>query len=503
VSRWAADGATQDRMLFNSLEFLLFFPAVLALYAVAPRTIRWLVLLVASYAFYMAWRPEFILLIVASTIVDYIAGHRIAATEERGTRRLWLCVSLAVNLGLLFTFKYAGFVTGELNDLFELLGVSARVPETDLPLPVGISFYTFQTLSYTIDIFYRRGKVERHLGIFALYVAYFPQLVAGPIERSTSLLPELKKKVDFDWERITSGLRLALWGMFKKVVIADRLAVTVNLVYGAPGEYSGGTLALATVFFAFQIYCDFSGYSDIAIGISRVLGVRLMTNFERPYLAASIRDFWRRWHISLSTWFRDYLYIPLGGNRVRRARWMVVVMITFVVSGVWHGANWTFVVWGAIHGALLVVEGAFRKRSAAVEGEPKHAGTIGRLAGTAYTLAVVLLAWVFFRAENVTEAWQIVQRIVTFPGELIGAESAMAWFSEDLPRLGLAGDELVLACLLIVGLTVLQIARERRGRAIEQRDLPIWLRWGLDYAAIFGILVFGRFGENAFIYFQF
>jgi len=499
-------------MLFNSLEFLLFFPAVLALYALAPRTMRWLVLLVASYAFYMAWRPEFIILIVASTIVDYIAAGRIARTEERGPRRFWLSVSLVVNLGLLFTFKYAGFVTGELNDLFELLGVSARVPQTDLPLPVGISFYTFQTLSYTIDVFYRRGKVERHLGIFALYVAYFPQLVAGPIERSVSLIPELKKTVHFDWERITSGLRLALWGMFKKVVIADRLAVTVNLVFGAPDSYSGGTLALATVFFAFQIYCDFSGYSDIAIGISRVLGVRLMTNFERPYLAVSIRDFWRRWHISLSTWFRDYLYIPLGGNRVRRARWMLVVMITFVVSGVWHGANWTFVIWGAIHGSLLVVESAFRKRRPArLEGQTEDHGagrmtlsrSLARLAGTAYTFAAVLLAWVFFRAENVGEAWRIVGRIVSFPGELAGASSATAWFSEDLPRLGLPVDELLLAGLLIVGLSIVQVARELRGRAVEQRDLPLWLRWGLDYAAIFGILIFGRFGENAFIYFQF
>ena len=488
-------------MLFNSFEFLLFFPAVLAVYYAAPRVTRIFVLLVASYAFYMAWRPELILLIAGSTLVDYVAARNIGATESRSRRRAWLTLSLSVNLGLLFLFKYAGFATREANELLEALGVAGRVPVLDLPLPVGISFYTFQTLSYTINVFFRRATVERNAGAFALYVAYFPQLVAGPIERSGRLLPQLKDLPPLDAQRCVSGLRLALWGMFKKVVIADRLAVLVDLVYGSPGAYTDEALGLATIFFAFQIYCDFSGYSDIAIGISRVIGVDLMTNFRRPYLALGVRDFWRRWHISLSTWFRDYLYIPLGGSQLPLVRWALVVLFVFLVSGLWHGANWTFVVWGGIHGTLLVLEGLVGDRARTWAEKLPMAGGLLRGLMRPATFLVVLVAWVFFRAESVSDGFLIVERMAHVPYEaLLGEGASLAWLETDAKRLGLAGFELGLAVVAILGLVAAELVRELRGRPWNP---PTWLQWSADYAGLLGILVLGRFSENAFIYFQF
>ena len=335
-------------MLFNSVEFLLFFPIVVSLYLLIKHSQRWVLLLVASYYFYMAWKPEYILLIVASTFIDYFCGRKMGSIEEKKKRRPYLYLSLLTNLGILFTFKYFDFFTDSLQGLSEYFHLPYESPALQLILPMGISFYTFQTMSYSVDIYQGKLKPEKHFGIFALFVSFFPQLVAGPIERASNLLPQFHKPFTFDRKKAVSGLQLMLWGMFKKVVVADRLAFLVNAVYDQPGEYEGFTLFLATIFFAFQIYCDFSGYSDIAIGAARILGFDLMKNFDTPYSARNVSEFWRRWHISLSTWFKDYVYIPLGGNRVVKWRWYYNLMITFLVSGLWHGANWTFVIWGGL-----------------------------------------------------------------------------------------------------------------------------------------------------------
>jgi len=339
-------------MLFNSLDFLIFFPVIVGLYFALSPKYRWVLLLGASYYFYMCWKAEYIILIVFSTLVDYFAARQMARIQEKKKRRPFLYLSLLSNLGLLFFFKYWNFFSGETRALLDSWNIMADVPTFQLLLPVGISFYTFQTLSYTIDVYNGKLEPEKNLGRFALYVSFFPQLVAGPIERATHLLPQLRQTFDFDYQRVVSGLQQMLWGFFKKVVIADRLAVYVNEIYASPGDENGLALLLATYFFAFQIYCDFSGYSDIAIGAARVMGYDLMENFRTPYLSKSIREFWSRWHISLSTWFRDYLYIPLGGNRVPQVRWFLNLFIVFVVSGFWHGANWTFLIWGALQEAI-------------------------------------------------------------------------------------------------------------------------------------------------------
>ncbi|MEO8165264.1 MAG: MBOAT family O-acyltransferase [Betaproteobacteria bacterium] len=347
-------------MLFNSFEFLAFFAVFVAVYFSTPSRFRWIVLLIGSYVFYMAWRPSYVLLIVASTLLDYCAGRTIAGSDNKAVRLAALSASVSVNLGLLFTYKYLDFVITTIDGVTGYWGMPADIPLANLVLPVGISFYTFQTMSYTIDIFRDRIGPERHFGLFAVYVAFFPQLVAGPIERAEHLLPQFRRKTQLDYERWRSGLMQAMWGLFKKACIADLASPFVNGVYADPQAFNGSYLLLATFLFGLQIYCDFSGYSDIAVGVARVLGFDLMTNFKQPYFSTSLSDFWRRWHISLSTWFRDYVYIPLGGSRVSRLRMTFNILIVFIISGVWHGANWTFALWGLIHGVWLILVSTHR-----------------------------------------------------------------------------------------------------------------------------------------------
>jgi alginate O-acetyltransferase complex protein AlgI len=337
----------------------------------------------------------------------YIAALQIQKTEIKSKRKAWLMLSLIVNLGALFLFKYLNFFADSTRAIFEQFNIFYNSPAFNILLPVGISFYTFQTLSYTIDVYRGSMKAEKDYALFALYVSFFPQLVAGPIERATNLLPQLSKFNKFDYQRIASGLRLMLWGMLKKVVVADRLAIYVNQVYNNVDDYSGLPLLFATVFFAFQIYADFSGYSDIAIGGARVMGVDLMTNFKRPYLSRSIKEFWARWHISLSTWFRDYLYIPLGGNRVVKWRWYYNLFITFLISGLWHGANWTFVIWGALHGTYLIAEIFIKNKqfTAEIPFKVKHVFRV------VVTFAFVLVSWVFFRANSIQDVGYIMTNV--------------------------------------------------------------------------------------------
>jgi len=335
-------------MLFNSFTFLIFFPVVVAVYFAIPHRFRWAWLLAASCYFYMAFIPVYIFILFFLIAIDYVAGILIEGAE--GTRRKWyLVMSIVANVGMLAVFKYFNFLNANARAVAEVFHWPYGLPALNIILPIGLSFHTFQAMSYTIEVYRGRHKAERHLGIYAIYVMFFPQLVAGPIERPQNLIHQFREVHDFDYDRVTEGVKRMAFGLFMKVVIADRLADYVNPVYNNPYTYEGLTLVIATIFFALQIYCDFAGYSQMAIGAAEVMGFKLMRNFNRPYLSRSISEFWSRWHISLSSWFRDYLYIPLGGNRVAPLRWYYNLFVTFLLSGLWHGANWTFVIWGALN----------------------------------------------------------------------------------------------------------------------------------------------------------
>lgn len=333
-------------MLFNSFAYALFLPVVFCLYWFLPHKYRWSLLLVASYYFYMSWNPKYVFLILFTTIVSYSAAILLEKKQDVRRKKAIICITAISCLGVLVYFKYFNFLSQAAIDFLSVFAIRLNPLTVDVLLPVGISFYTFQTLSYVIDVYKGDVKAEKHFGYYATFISFFPQLVAGPIERTRNLLPQIKDVHEFDYNQATYGLKLMAWGFFKKLVIADVLSKYVQMVYSSPYDYVGFALVLASLFFTIQIYCDFSGYSDIAIGTAKLLGINLMTNFKNPYLSASVKEFWSRWHISLSTWFRDYVYIPLGGNRVGKLRHNVNLLVTFLISGLWHGANWTFVVWG-------------------------------------------------------------------------------------------------------------------------------------------------------------
>lgn len=489
-------------MLFNSLHFLIFFPVVVALYFAIPHRHRWPLLLVASYYFYMSWKAEYAVLIVASTLIDYFAGLRMGRIPDRKGRRPYLALSLLVNLGLLFSFKYFEFFSDNLRMMLNQFNIFYDQPAYSLLLPVGISFYTFQTLSYSIDVYRGKQKPERHFGIFAVYVSFFPQLVAGPIERPSNLLPQFMREHHFDYARVTAGLKLMLWGFFKKVVVADRLALLVDPVYSEPEKYAGAPLVIATVFFAFQIYCDFSGYSDIAIGSAKVMGFDLMQNFRRPYFAKSIGEFWHRWHISLSTWFRDYVYIPLGGNRVASSRLYINAMITFVVSGLWHGANWTFVVWGALHGTYIMFEMMtkdLRPRLSHQIGLDRFPALEKWLeVGTVFVL--VCFAWIFFRADSLGDAWFIITHIF---GD-VGSYLQPGYLELQFRGMGVTRIDLLHAFAAIGLLVLFELVERRKGVWTRLQERPIWVRWSFYYALLILCVFYAPYNRaQNFIYFQF
>lgn len=494
-------------MSFISPEYILFCVLFFPIYFVLPHRMRWLWLLITSYAFYAYGHAEYLWIIVLTTAVDYVVGRLIDATDDPRRRKLLLATSLTLNLGVLFVFKYFNFFNDSLSAIFQQTGTPYHISAFTLALPVGISFYTFQSMAYTIDVYRRKIPAERHAGIFATFVAFFPQLVAGPIERAPHMLPQYRIKARFDAARTVEGLQRILWGFFKKVVIADRLAIYVNAVYNTPEQYSGIPLIVATVFFAFQIYCDFSAYTDIAIGTARIMGFNLMENFRQPYFARSIREFWARWHISLSTWFRDYLYIPLGGNRVPFPRQLLNLFIIFLVSGLWHGASWTFVIWGALHGVYTVAQAIWermRKPTQSVPVMPTEAPTpppqrvwLAPLQ-IALTFAAVCFAWIFFRANSFSDATYIVSHLFVFgqPGGLTDP------FSQ-----GLLGKqiEFVIAIALIGLLMLVDALDGRYGLNHLFRASPTALRWAIYYGVGAAIIFSGLYGSGAqeFIYFQF
>lgn len=479
-------------MLFNSLQFIFFFPIVVALYFVLNPKYRWILLLLASYYFYMCWNYKYVVLIVTSTVIDYVSGILLYRSQRKRYRVIFLLLSLFTNLGLLFFFKYFNFFSDTINLIFSKFNIFYQSPTFDYLLPVGISFYTFQTLSYTIDIYRRKRSPEYHFGKFALFVSFFPQLVAGPIERSVNLLPQFNQNFKFEYERVKNGILMMCWGFFKKVVIADRLAEYVNLVYNNAADYSGLQNAVATFFFSFQIYCDFSGYSDIAIGSAMIMGYNLMTNFRRPYLAQNIGEFWHRWHISLSTWFRDYVYIPLGGNRVAKWRWHTNLFITFLVSGLWHGANWTFVIWGALHGFYLVfaiwierITDRFNRLFRLNKAPRLH-----RVLRILKTFVLVYLAWIFFRANSFGDAIIVLKNLFHFePGTVINLyENKIDFF------IALTG---------IIVLVIIEILEEQIGFYARLKTLGRPVKWAILAGLLLLVVVLGVWNEVDFLYFQF
>jgi alginate O-acetyltransferase complex protein AlgI len=478
-------------MLFNSFEYFLFLPAVVLVYFLLPFRWRNLFLLAGSYFFYMSWKWEFGFLMLFTSLVNYFAGLKISSTPERNTRRLWLTAAVILSLGVLVYFKYANFFIAEAAAILKSLGLKVSEYYLKVILPVGISFFTFQALSYTIDVYRGKMHVEKNPVEFTLFVSFFPQLVAGPIERATNLLGQFKKEQYFSSDRLLQGSKLILWGLFKKVVIADRLSSYVAQVYASPESFGGSTLLLATFFFAFQIYCDFSGYSDIAIGSAHILGFRLMQNFNLPYLATSIRDFWHRWHISLSTWFADYVYKPLGGNRVAAGRWIFNIMAVYLVSGLWHGANWTFITWGAVFGLLYLAEhyGDLLLKKAGLDDFFYSSGIL-HIARVIFILTAVLVSWVFFRARNMSDAGYIVTHMLTG--------------LDRIPYLGSSAFETVLGLIFIMMLYGIQVLQYRGIISIYMSPSGVsrYLRW-TGYAFILVMIAMFGVSSEQFIYFQF
>ena len=476
-------------MVFNSYAFLVFFPIVVLAYYLLPMRARRPWLLAASYYFYMCWNAQYALLIAASTLVTYGCALGLGKTKSRGGRHAILAVGLAVNLGILCFFKYFGFFADMLSRISGLLGVRMTVPVFDVLLPVGISFYTFQALGYMIDVY--RGQIppERNLMRYALFVSFFPQLVAGPIERSENLLAQVNEDHPLDGKAVRDGLLVMLLGFFEKLVIADRASVYVDAVYGNWQQASGVQILLATVAFAFQIYGDFSGYSHIAIGAAKVLGYNLMENFRQPYFAVSVRDFWRRWHISLSTWFRDYVYIPLGGSRVGPVRRALNVMVTFTISGLWHGAAMNYIAWGAANGALQVAESFLPRRV----NEPRS--RLGKCAKALLTFCVIDATWMIFRAHALSTVVHMAVRMVRHM-----ASAPMA-----------TGFTFPQALVLLIGIAILGAldALHESGRTVtawlDRRSSAV--RMALILLGVLLIVIFGVWGTNynaqAFIYFQF
>ncbi len=475
-------------MNFNSIQFLIFYPIIAVLNFIVPRKYRWIPLLISSYYFYMTWNAKLFFLILFTTAVSFASGLLIEKKPKQKT--LWMVISVVASLSVLFFFKYYNFFVGNIGNF---IGIDLTLR---LVLPVGISFYTFQTLSYSIDVYRGNIKAERNFFYYALFVSFFPQLVAGPIERPNNLLPQLHAEHTFNSNDLYIGAKRMLAGFFKKIVVADTVAVYVNAVYNNPVNKSGLAIIVATLLFSVQIYCDFSGYTDIAIGCARIMGYRLMQNFDRPYSAENIRDFWARWHISLSSWFKDYLYIPLGGNRKGYTRQLVNLFIVFVASGLWHGAEWTFIFWGLIHGIYRVVgDLTYKKRE-------KLYASIGidtasrpvRIFRTAVTFILVCFAWIFFRANNTTELLIILKNLFTI-------FSASTFISE----LGLTLSNALIIVLAIVIMILLDhrltlTHYNSKGGAKLVGGTSLYLLWAILFA---WLILLANNGSSAFIYFQF
>ena len=502
-------------MLFNSFSFLVFFPIVVGLYFIIPKKYRQFWLLIASYYFYMNWNAVYAILILGITVIGYVGGilldraetgvHKDDALKVARKRKLCMVICAVLSLGILFTFKYLNFAVDNINRLLQLVGSSAQIGNSiSLILPVGISFYTFQALGYIIDVYRKDVPAEKSFMRYALFVSFFPQLVAGPIERSKNLLKQLEKPTSFDYESARRGLMLMLWGYFEKMWVADRAAILVDNVYENYGNYSAGMIILATALFSIQIYCDFGGYSHIAIGAAKVLGIDLMDNFRQPYLATSIKEFWNRWHISLSTWFRDYLYFPLGGSRCSKPKAYRNLMITFLVSGLWHGANWTYVVWGGINGLYQVIgrmTKPFKERVRSFLHIREDAFFL-RILQMLITFVLASFAWLFFRAEGIGQAIAMIRHAMA-NGVLWQQFTDGTIFMMGLSRLGIY--QLIFALIVLLIVDIFHECKVSLRDWVSKRNIVI--RWAIYLVVLvaFVVLVIQNYGRPAaeFIYFQF
>lgn len=499
-------------MQFNSFDFMLFFPVVLAVYFLIPTKGRNIWLLLASYYFYMSWSPKYALLIGFSTIVTYVCGILIEKWREAGnigrSRIKWLLIfGITINLMILAVFKYGNFALESVDMLLRRMHIATIDSRLNLLLPVGISFYTFQALGYVIDVWRGEIKAEKSIVKYALFVSFFPQLVAGPIERSKNLLDQIRRIDQINlWNarRVTSGAILMVWGFFMKMVIADRLAILVDTIFDNFRTYGSTELILAAVGFSIQIYCDFGSYSLIAIGAAKIMGFHLMENFNTPYFAKDIRDFWSRWHISLSTWFRDYLYIPLGGNRKGSFRKAINLMIVFLVSGLWHGANWTFVVWGGIHGFYQVVSDVFRPYGEKLQKKLKIKTNCfsWKVLRILTTYAMVVFAWIFFRADSIMKALAYLKRILIYP-------TPWRLFDGGIYTLGLDRIEMNILLIALLMLFLVDFVRYKTKQTIDVflMEQNMWFEWMVIILTIAMIFVYGEYGSvfdaKQFIYFQF
>lgn len=484
-------------MLFNSNAFYVFLPIVFTVYWLIPAKYRWGVLFISSYYFYMSWNVKYVILILTTTLVSFGTALLMERTESKGKKKLCMVTALLISFGILFFFKYFNFLSKSITDLLQKIAIPVHEITLDLMLPVGISFYTFQTLSYVIDVYRGEVKACRHLGKYATFIAFFPQLVAGPIERTRNLLPQIEGEHTFHTEKGIHGAKMIAWGFFKKIAIADTIAIYVDTVYNAAESFTGFPLLLATILFTFQIYCDFSGYSDIAIGTAELLDINLMTNFKSPYFSASIREFWSRWHISLSTWFRDYVYIPLGGNRRGVWRTRGNLLVTFLVSGLWHGANWTYVLWGGIHGLGQILEREWNRIFPPKKGK-KSWFRIG------LTFLFVFLTWIFFRANTISDAVYVLTHL------LDGITNPITYLSDGYHAFQKAGmvqasgmKTLVAGVLCILILLIHDYLDQTKSVWERIGSLKKPFRYAIYFILLFIILYSRQLGEYEFVYFQF
>jgi len=487
-------------LLFNSIEFPIFFLVVFFLYWKlfgSSYQKQNILLLGSSYFFYGWWDWRFLFLIIISSFVDFFVGKKLEICSIQWQRKGLLLISLIVNLGLLAYFKYFNFFIDSFSDLLNQLGLQANRSSLNIILPVGISFYTFQTLSYTIDIYRKEIKSASNFIAFFTFVAFFPQLVAGPIERAKRLLPQFQKARKFDYQVASNGSKLILIGFFKKMVVADNAARLVDMVYNDPSSYTGFPMLVATILFAFQIYCDFSGYSDIAVGTAKLMGFELINNFNKPYFATSITDFWRRWHISLSTWFRDYVYIPLGGNRTGRLKTFINILTTFIISGLWHGANWTFVVWGAIHGIMLIINRLINDLKNRFKIIPFE---LPRLLRVITTFIFVCFAWVFFRANSLNDAVFILNNM------FIDTEHYFDFLilSTKFRGMGISIEDLFTVIIFIIIIVLIDYFESSNNKFIKELKNLKLMKWGFYYFILFSTIIWGiQNSADNFIYFQF
>ena len=484
-------------MTFVDLRFVLFFPVVVLLNFILPPKVRWILLLVSSYLFYMAWKPEYALILAAITVIDFCAGYVIGTQTNQRVRKLTLLTSLVANLGILFFFKYFNFFFETLGQALNAIGTSASLPVLDIILPIGISFHIFQSISYTIDVYRGTAKHVTHLGKFALYVSFFPQLVAGPIERPNGLLVQFFQERRFDRAKAVEGAKLMLLGFFKKLVIADHIAPIVNTVYASPENFHGPSLIIATLLFSYQLYCDFSGYTDIARGSAKILGYDLALNFTQPYNSTTVAEFWRKWHISLSSWLRDYLYTPLalGGKHHSAHRAYLSLFATFVLIGLWHGANWTYVMMGALHGVYLI-SGSITSRWAL-----RRRLKLPRPVKVVIVFLLVSFTWIFFRAESVSDAFYIVTHLFSNIDVFLSSVFTAEGFTQNI----LMGTPFGASIIALLGIVFLESteAYVRRGKVLLSPKSQS-VKYALFGFAVVILLLIGTFSlPEQFIYFQF